>query len=237
MNLIIFVIYGSPIMRKTFTHLAVVAALALGATASHASLVFDGKYMESGTGLDQRAILTLQSPANTTNEAGSVAWNGSTDVATGDVTASMNHNKTLSIAETGSMAAGDLRIVFNIAEPGNFDANTLNLQDLQLNIFSSTGTTLWSSGEFADAMLMGTDLGVGKSGYVFKLDATQAADAQNYFSGTNRVGLSASITGATGAPESFYLTTAPIPEPETYALMLVGLGLLGATARRRMQQK
>jgi hypothetical protein len=29
---------------------------------------------------------------------------------------------------------------------------------------------------------------------------------------------------------------APVPEPETYALMLAGLGLLGMAQRRRKQQ-
>lgn len=33
-----------------------------------------------------------------------------------------------------------------------------------------------------------------------------------------------------------YTSTAAVPEPETYALMLAGLGLIGFTARRRMQQ-
>jgi hypothetical protein len=31
------------------------------------------------------------------------------------------------------------------------------------------------------------------------------------------------------------MVTAPIPEPETYALMLAGLGLVGFMARRRKQ--
>jgi hypothetical protein len=29
----------------------------------------------------------------------------------------------------------------------------------------------------------------------------------------------------------------PIPEPETYAMLLAGLGLLGVVARRRKQQQ
>ncbi len=30
-----------------------------------------------------------------------------------------------------------------------------------------------------------------------------------------------------------YSAVTPVPEPETYAMMLVGLGLIGAIARRR----
>ncbi len=40
-----------------------------------------------------------------------------------------------------------------------------------------------------------------------------------------------------GQTHAFLLTpTAPIPEPETYAMMLAGLGLLGVAARRRKQK-
>jgi hypothetical protein len=38
----------------------------------------------------------------------------------------------------------------------------------------------------------------------------------------------------TGQDHAFVLTT-PVPEPETYAMMLAGLGLLGVVARRRKQ--
>lgn len=34
-----------------------------------------------------------------------------------------------------------------------------------------------------------------------------------------------------------YQTAAPVPEPETYAMMLAGLGLLGVVARRRKQKE
>jgi hypothetical protein len=47
------------------------------------------------------------------------------------------------------------------------------------------------------------------------------------------------MSSATGA-YSITLTTAsgvaPVPEPETYAMMLAGLGLLGVVARRRKQK-
>ena len=37
-----------------------------------------------------------------------------------------------------------------------------------------------------------------------------------------------------GTPNSrLFVLTAPVPEPETYALLLAGLGLLGFMARRR----
>jgi hypothetical protein len=34
----------------------------------------------------------------------------------------------------------------------------------------------------------------------------------------------------------FVINTAPVPEPETYAMLLAGLGLMGATTRRRKQK-
>jgi len=44
-------------------------------------------------------------------------------------------------------------------------------------------------------------------------------------------------TGASDGAESFFIVGTPaIPEPETYAMMLAGLGLLGFVARRRRQQ-
>jgi len=43
-------------------------------------------------------------------------------------------------------------------------------------------------------------------------------------------------TGASDGAESFFVVGTPaIPEPETYAMMLAGLGLLGFVARRRRQ--
>jgi hypothetical protein len=212
-------------------------ALAFSAGA-HASLTLLGPIDEVGTGLGAvDTILTLQSPGNTTNETGSVAWNGSTDVVTGDTIAI---NQTLTFADLNVQHASEIVIVFNPVEPGNTTDNSITLTDLRLNIFSPTGTALFSSGQLAGAPLTfpTTDLGTGKAGFAFALDATQAAAAELAafgvnFNSLNRIGLQAVIDDATGGHETFFGLTAPIPEPETYAMMLAGLGLMGFVARRR----
>ena len=44
-------------------------------------------------------------------------------------------------------------------------------------------------------------------------------------------------SGASDGAESYFLVSAPIPEPETYAMLLAGLGLMGFIARRRKRNQ
>lgn len=61
----------------------------------------------------------------------------------------------------------------------------------------------------------------------------------NLSAGSYEVKASGTLTGGSSLPglsfvgANYTLTAAPVPEPETYALLLAGLGVVGFVARRR----
>lgn len=207
-------------------------AMLLAATSASAELQYLGQLDLTGTGLGNvNTLLTIQSPANTTTETGSVSWNGTSSVTSGDTQAI---NNTLSLSTLGANAS-NLLIVFNPVEPGNA-ANSINLDNLVATIYSPTGDALWNSGTFASVAFPTTDTGTGKAGFLFGLDATQSAEAQTFWDGSNRLGLSASASNATGGHETFFATTtevSPVPEPSTYLMLFGGLALLILNSKGR----
>lgn len=200
-------------------------AMVLAATNANASLESLGQLDLTGTGLGNvNTLLTIQSPRNTTTETGAVSWNGSTSVTTGDTQAI---NNTLLLSGLGTQAS-NLLIVFNPVEPGNA-SNSIMLNNLVATIYSPTGDALWNSGTFTSISFPETDNGTGKAGFLFGLDTTQSAQAQTFWDGANRLGLSATVSDATGGHETFFATTtqvSPVPEPSTYLMLFGGLALL-----------
>ena len=229
--------------RSSKFGLAVAAALGF-ASSANASLTMLAAEDFPGTGLGTvNTILTIQSPANSSIEFGMVSWNGTADVISG-ATALTGASQTLtrSLSDMGITSAANLRVVFNASEPGG-DAITLN--SLTLTIYNANGTTFFTAPLDHPYDFANTQTGTGNSGFVFGLTSQEAGQLQTLLNplGGNfsslRAGLGAAASNATGGNETFFMansTALPptaIPEPETYAMILAGLGMLGFIARRR----
>jgi len=143
------------------------------------------------------------------------------------------HNQTFIISDASALA-----IVFNTDQPGG---SAITLDNLVVVLYNANGQVGFTSGNFASPINFAStsfETGIGKSGWEFMLDSTQAAQAQAAIdAGFNVLGLSSTISGASGGPETFFVTTGntPAPAPEPASLLLLGSGLVltGTVMRRK----
>ena len=250
------------LQRNLWVAAASAAAMLSFANPASASLVYDSALIAPAQGFGTAPRdLTLQATGNDTFESGGVAWNGTT-IVFGSVLANesqvfqangvTNQTGTTSLPSplvddnkygvptTGSLGittASQIGVLFNATEPSG---NSVNVLDVTLKFFSSGGALLGAID--GNQNFLNSNPGNGVAGFTFRV----AADQQAYVNGLlatggagTRLALEASIGDFAGGPETFLIynlgggVTAPIPEPETYALMLAGLGLVGYVARRR----
>lgn len=134
-----------------------------------------------------------------------------------------------------------MRLVFNAVEPGG---DGLTVTDLTVKFYMGDDVVAAIDGSFS---LASTLTGNGNSGFLVHADAQQQSFLNTHVFGQSgysdyRIALESTITGSAGGPESFSALPAMesvsvVPEPETYAMLLSGLGLIGFATRRRKLEK
>ena len=158
---------------------------------------------------------------------------------------------TTSLLATGVMLAGNVQAAtFASIVSGNFSETfTITPQTLANDANSSNWfrfAVTADAGDFNPFHYTISEVGnpgVSFSGLINPVGATyktgfldKADNVQNFSSGHS---YSLTISGDTKTPgnKSFTLTSnssiTPVPEPESYAMLLAGLGLIGTIARRR----
>ncbi len=237
---------------------AALAAAALPQVAS-ASIVYDSTIIidSSGQGFGNAPrLLTLQANGS---ESGCVSPNGGFNTGcisdaqvfggngisntsnSGDLVSPIADNQKYGIptlAELGWTTASDILLMFNSTEPGGA-GNSLTLDDITLKFYD--GTTLLAAIDGGGIFFPNTEAGNGSAGFALVVDSAQQTYLNtNVFSlnnGNIRVGTEATISGTAGGEESFTAlsraTVPAVPEPATWAMMLIGFGAIGGAMRRK----
>ena len=226
-----------------------------------ADLIFDSNLGGvSGTGLGTVAtILTIQSPGSGSIESGSVIRSGGADVTSdtgvvaggapisvGNVKTGASQTQTQTLGGNSITQASKIAIVFNAAEPAG---NSIILTGLQMSVFNGNAD-IFDAHLATSVSFPATFTGVGKEGFVFRLNTTEAAALQTLLNGLTtaqvaalRIGLSASASEATGGLETFNLATItaefplPVPEPGTFLFVGTALAGLSLVAWRRRSNR
>jgi PEP-CTERM motif len=226
---------------------AVVVAAGLSITPAKADLVLESTQLQQGQGLGaQFTVLTLQGQGTATTESGGVLFNGN---VFGDAGSGASQSRTFTFSDLGISSASQLGLVVNLSEPGSENppsvttanstlASNANLANtITLNVYDASGNLIQQHLASAQTFTQVAS-GLGGSGLVFGLTSTEQTALDAIIAstpGTERFTVGATFANAQGGQDAIQAVrlTAAIPEPATWAMMLLGFAAVGFTAYRR----
>ena len=155
-----------------------------------------------------------------------------------------------------SLGSGTAKITFDLdlvtmRVEASFSGLTGNVTAAHIHCCTATALTGTASVATRTPSFDSFPTGVTSGTYDFTYDMTQASSYNAAYitanGGTVSTAMNALIAGLDAQKAYFnihtgsfpggeirgFLVAAPVPEPETYALMLAGMGLIGAVARRK----
>lgn len=167
--------------------------------------------MVSGTA-SASVTLNLSDSTNLGNFGAPTSWSESFQVSQ---SGAINHNLAFTITENLYAGSGLANIPLNW-DFGNFTVQFTNINGLAATIVDSNNATYVSFTQIS-------------AGYL-------TLPASTYFAtGTYTLKVTGTATGS-GNPAGMYTiaaVTAPVPEPETWGMLLAGLGLIGLRLRQK----
>jgi len=246
------------LLRGTAAAAVMVAAGALSSPAS-ADLVPLSTLQLTGQGVGASfTTLFLHGQGSSTTESGGVRLNGTTAAPFGDAGTGASQFRSFTLADLGISTASatnlsQLGLLVNLAEPGSEStpsvttalsplATNANLANaITLNVYSATGTLLEQHTAASGLTLNQVAAGLGGSGIVFGLTAaeqTQLFNTINANLGNEIFTVGATFANAQGGPETISAVhlTGAIPEPSTWAMVILGFFGVGFMAYRRKGQ-
>jgi hypothetical protein len=245
------------LLRGAAAAAVMVAAGALSSPAS-ADLIPLTNLQLAGQGVGASfTTLFLQGQGNSTTESGGVRLNTGTTTAApfGDAGTGASQFRSFTLADLGISTASvsnlsQLGLIVNLAEPGSEStpsvttamsllATNANLANaITLNVYSATGALLEQHTAASGLTLNQVASGLGGSGIVFGLtpaEQLQLFTTLNANAGNEIFTVGATFANAQGGPETISAVhlTGAVPEPSTWAMLILGFFGVGFMAYRR----